>query len=390
MSSIEIGKRTDKTEDNPYGYVKVDSIPKDEICVLYIGGDGTTTDKAANGYAKIIKNEILDEISTETPVYSIKYDFDGHNKSLARQIANIKHRTEVLRSKADIEKTLSKATDEEYNPQYVDELFEKVILPRITLHNGKGKLSVEEACKRIRKLNIVAHCHGAYTALKLEEKMQEAMTLIGYNNDERKKIQSQLLVVAHAPACALGVSKSQFVSFKSVYDSNTPLKNNFFDRYIESRKAEERRRFVAEEDQNIDKIEQNRWFDLKPCFFAGKQGNLFLIKQKYEWTEGEGPFMINSDEHNNVQYKDKSQTKEGRMMAYFAKTILENGIKNSLQQDGAFVPLPSIESLVLDGDEVMASKAAKAFETMRENGKAFREKLFQVAMNTRTKIASKD
>ncbi len=34
MSSIEIGKRTDKTEDNPYGYVKVDSIPKDEVCVL--------------------------------------------------------------------------------------------------------------------------------------------------------------------------------------------------------------------------------------------------------------------------------------------------------------------------------------------------------------------
>ena len=282
------------------------------------------------------------------------------------------------------------ATDEEYNPTYVDDLFKKVILPRITLHNGKGKLSTEEACQRIRKLNIVAHCHGGYTALKLEEKMQEAMTLIGYNNDERKKIQSQLLVVAHAPACALGVSKSQFVSFKSVYDSDTPLKNNFFDRYIESRKAEERRRFVAEEDQNIDKIKQNRWFDLKPCFFAGKQGNLFLIKQKYEWIEGEGPFMINSDEHNNVQYKDKSQTKEGRMMAYFAKTILENGIKNSLQQDGAFVPLPSIESLVLDGDEVMASKAAKAFETMRENGKAFREKLFQVAMNTRTKIASKD
>ncbi len=386
MSSIEIGKRTDKTEDNPYGYVKVDSIPKDEICVLYIGGDGTTTDKAANGYAKIIKNEILDEISTETPVYSIKYDFDGHNKSLARQIANIKHRTEVLRSKADIEKTLSKATDEEYNPQYVDELFEKVILPRITLHNGKGKLSVEEACKRIRKLNIVAHCHGAYTALKLEEKMQEAMTLIGYNNDERKKIQSQLLVVAHAPACALGVSKSQFVSFKSVYDSNTPLKNNFFDKYIESRKAEERRRFVAEEDQNIDKIEQNRWFDLKPCFFAGKQGNLFLIKQKYEWIEGEGPFMINSDEHNNVQYKDKSQTKEGRMMAYFAKTILENGIKNSLQQDDGFMPLPPIEDLILSGNPEIQEKEQSAFEKMKQNGKALRREVFQAAANYHKKM----
>ena len=210
------------------------------------------------------------DVDPSIPVYSVTYNFDGHKQAIARKVSQIKHRTEVLSSNEDIDKILSKATEEEYNPTYVDDLFKKVILPRITLHNGKGKLSTEEACQRIRKLNIVAHCHGGYTALKLEEKMQEAMTLIGYNNDERKKIQSQLLVVAHAPACALGVSKSQFVSFKSVYDSNTPLKNNFFDKYIESRKAEERRRFVAEEDQNIDKIEQNRWFDLKPCFFCRK------------------------------------------------------------------------------------------------------------------------
>ena len=216
------------------------------------------------------------------------------------------------------------------------------------------------------------------------------MELIGYSNDVRKKIQSQLLVVAYAPACALGVSKSQFVSFKSVYDSNTPLKNNFFDRYIEHRKAEERRRFVAEEDKNIDKIKQNRWFDLKPCFFSGKQGNLFLIKQKYEWIEGEGPFMINQDEHDNVQYKDKSQTKEGKMMAYFAKTILENGIKNSMQQDSSLVPLPPIESLVLNGDETMTSKVVKAFETMKENGKTFRKGISQVAINTHANMVSKD
>lgn len=390
MSSIEIGLRTQKTDDNPYGYTKVDNVPADEVCVLYLGGDGATTDKAANGYAKIIKDEILADVDPSIPVYSVTYNFEDHNKTIARKVSQIKHHTEVLSSNEDIDKTLSKATEEEYNPKYVDDLFKKVILPRITLHNGKGKLSTEEVCRRIRKLNIVAHCHGGYTALKLEEKMQEAMTLIGYSNDERKKIQSQLLIVAHAPACALGVSRSQFVSFKSVYDSNTPRKNNFFDRYIESRKAEECRRFAAEEDQNIDKIKQNRWFNLKPCFFAGKQGNLFLIKQKYEWIEGEGPFLINQDEHNNVQYKDRSQTKEGRMMAYFAKTILENGIKNSLQQERAFVPLPPIESLVLNGNAAMTSKEVKAFEEMKENGKAFRKEICQVAINTHTKMASKD
>ena len=380
MSSIEIGKRTDKTEDNPYGYVKVDSIPKDEACVLYIGGDGTTTDKAANGYAKIIKNEILDEISAEVPVYSITYNFEGHNKSIARQIANIKHRTEVLRSNADIEKTLSKATDEEYNPQYVNELFEKVILPRITLLNGKGKLSVDEACKRIRKLNIVAHCHGAYTTLKLEEKMQAVMKELGYSEQDRKKIQSQMLVIAQAPACPLGVSKSQFVSFRSVYDKGIPLKANFFDTYLNSKKQEEKRRFYAEKKQNKDGIENNEWFDLKPCFFAKKQGNLFLIKQKYKWNDDDGPFLINDEEHNDVSYSASEQTLDGKLMAYYAKTILQNGIKNSLKQGDEFVPLPPIEDLVLSGNPERQEKEQNMFEQMKQNGKDFRKEVAKDAV----------
>ena len=386
MSSIEIGKRTDKTEDNPYGYVKVDSIPKDEVCVLYIGGDGATTDKAANGYAKIIKNEILNEISTEIPVYSIKYNFDVHNKSLARQIANIRHRTEVLRSNADIEKTLSEATDEEYNPQYVDELFERAILPRITLHKGKGKLSADEACKRIRKLNIVAHCHGAYTTLKLEEKMQSAMKELGYSEEDRKKIQSQMLVIAHAPACPLGISKSEFISFKSAYDENIPLKNNFFDTYIKSKKQEERKRFYAEQIQNKEGIENNEWFDLKPCFFSKKQGNLFLIKQKYKWNDDDGPFSIDGGEHNDVSYSAGEQIPEGKLMAYFAKTILQNGIRNSLQQDDEFVPLPPIDDLILSGKPERQEKEQNMFEQMKQNGKDFRKEVFQSAVDYHKKM----
>ena len=38
MSCIEIGLRTQKTDDNPYGYAKVNNIPADEVCVLYLGG----------------------------------------------------------------------------------------------------------------------------------------------------------------------------------------------------------------------------------------------------------------------------------------------------------------------------------------------------------------
>ena len=378
MSSIEIGKRTDKTEDNPYGYTKVDFIPEDEVCVLYLGGDGATSDKAANGYAKIIKNEILSEINPDIPVYSIKYDFQGHKNSIARKVANIKHYTEVLVENTKIDNTLSEATEEEYNPKYVDELLEKVILPRITLYNKKGKLASEEACKRIRKLNIIAHCHGAYTVLKLEEKMQAVMKKIGYSNEECKKIQSQLLIVALAPACPLGISKSQFVSFQSAYDGGIPQKGNFFDCYINMRKREEIRRFYAEEDKDADKIKNNRWFDLKPCYFPGKQGNLFLVKQKYKWTDC-GPALINENEHNNVSFNDQEQTPNGKLLAHFSKTILKNGIKNSLLQDTGFIPLPPIENLILSDDPIMRQKETITFAKMKQNGKKFREEIFLAA-----------
>lgn len=379
MSSIEIGMRTDKTEANPYGYVKVASIPEDEVCVLYLGGDGADTDRTANGYAKIIENEILADIDAKISVYSIKYNFDGHKKTVARQISNIKHRAEVLISQAKIDEIVQKATIDEYNPQYVDSLFEKAILPRISSLNGKEKLSVEEACKRIRKLNIVTYCHGAYVALKLEEKMQAKMNELGYSNEERKQIQSQMLVVAHAPACVLGLSKSQFVSFKSVYDSSTPLKGNFFDVYIENRKCEERKRFAAEENKDETKIKENRWFDFEPCFFNKKQGNLFMIKQKYKWVDEEGPFMINSDEHNNVQYKDATQTKEGRLLGWFSKNILQNGIKNSLQQDSEHIALPPLEELILDDNPQTREKALAVFDKMKANGLKFRNEIFMEA-----------
>ena len=242
MSSVKIGLRTTKTEDNPNGYITIENIPNDEVCVLYLGGDGSTDDKAANGYAKIIENEILDTVNTSIPVYSITYNFEDNKQSISRRLEFIKHRTEVLLSDERLNKTISQASNEDYAPKYIDELFEKTILPRISTYKGKGKLSTEEACKRIRKLNIVAHCHGGYVAHKLEEKMQQTMSELGYNDKERKSIQSQLLIIGHAPACPLGISKSQFISFKSIYDEQVPQANNWFSAYIEKRKFEERKR----------------------------------------------------------------------------------------------------------------------------------------------------
>ena len=380
-SSAEIGLRTEKSEDNPHGFVHVEEVPAQEVCVVYLGGDGATDDKAANGYAKIVENEILGVIGSKVPVYSICYDFEDNKKNIARRLEFIRHRTEVLLGEKSLARTTDKATEEEYDPRYINKLFDKLLAPRISQAGGKQRLPVEEACKRIRKMTIVAHCHGGYVAFKLEKKMQEAMKKLGYSSEERKQIQSQMLVVAHAPACPLGVSKSQFVSFKSTYDLDVPQGQNWFNYYIQKRQQEERMRFNAEENKDEAGIAANRWFDFEPCYFAGKQGNLFLIKQKYEWDNDEGPFLINQDEHNDVHYVVVKQTNVGKMMAHFSRTILQNGIRNSLLQGENFVPLPPLEELILSDNPQMNAKEKRAFLKMSENGKAFRNKVCSCAMD---------
>lgn len=379
-SGISIGQRTAKTKETPLGWKIVDEIPFSETCVVYFGGDATDTDQAANGYAKVIEGEILPALDLQIPVYSIRYNFDTMNKNLSRKILAVKHRAE--RDSAKRKEYLEEAREEERNPHYIDELYQKIIAPRLTETDGKTPLSAEKAACNLRKITFIAHCHGAYTALKLEQKMQKEMLNLGYTAEESRLVQSQMLVIAHAPACPLGISRSQFVSFMSAIDDspvNTP--NNNFWGYIRHRNREERIRWNKEDiarEKGEKPIIAERWFKLQPCYFPPKQGNLFLIKRKYEYADPELTyFQINPDEHNNISYRDRSQTKDGRLLMYFSRNVILNGIRNALQQKEGFTPLPPLEELIQSPENIDTRNKEKAvFQQMYRNGLDFRRDVY--------------
>lgn len=379
-SGISIGQRTAKTKENPLGWKIVDEIPFSETCVVYFGGDGADTDQAANGYAKVIEGEILPALDLQIPVYSIRYNFDTLNKNLSRKILAVKHRAE--RDSAKRKEYLEEAGEEERNPHYIDELYQKIIAPRLTETDGKTPLSAEKAACNLRKITFIAHCHGAYTALKLEQKMQKEMLNLGYTAEESRLVQSQMLVIAHTPACPLGISRSQFVSFMSAIDdspANTP--NNNFWGYIRHRNREERIRWNKEDiaqKKGEKPIIAERWFKLQPCYFPPKQGNLFLIKRKYEYIDPELTYcQINPAEHNNISYRDMSQTKDGRLLMYFSRNVILNGIRNALQQKEGFTPLPPLEELIQSPENIDTQNKEKAvFQQMYRNGLDFRRDVY--------------
>ncbi len=386
VSTIELGLRTEKTNNNKFGWSIVDQIPFDEPCVLYLGGDGTNDDKAANGNAKIIEKDILEPLGITIPVYSIKYNLLQNSASISRGIGFSKYRANSLNDHIDDNRLYNKASADDFNPKYIDVLYHKVIEPRVTAMNGKGKLSVEEACRRMRMMTIVAHCHGGFVALALEKKLISEMNKNGYTIDEQKQILSQMLTITHSPACALGVAKSQMISFVTAADIKWPksadrtVANNSLNNYLFERQREHKIHCQGILDNNVEKVAKNRVFDLRPCYLPPRHGNMFLIREKCERTQ-EGMFEVNNAEHNDIGYGYNGKTLEGRLMTYISSNIIKNGIKNSLLQKEKFTPLPKLETLMLGGDQENDTKLLDLWKKMVEGGKTLRKEVCQYAIN---------
>ena len=373
---ISLGYRTQKTAENEHGWKHVDYIDENEICVLMIGGNGTESDKQANGYAKIIER-VLEKhgLKDEVKVYSVVYRNDDFSmedyfmpyllQKTSRELLMEKyHRKKMMPlslKQADYIRqakamqgpdVLTSKNPEIDKPEYIERLFEKAILYRIS--DGEKRLTFQEAVSRIRKLNIVTHCHGAYVFLKLEEMMQEKMKELGYSAQEALAIQKQLLCVAHGPYAPLGVSKSTMISFASAADRSLWYQNTFH-----------------EEIKNLN--DQGK---MKLCYFEGKKGEVFVA-----------PFVTATQniekEHTFMNYSDPqyTQSAEGKALLCFAENAIIGGVQSA--KEGKL--LPDVRSLVCRGSQL----AEMFFDEALENGhKIYNEIVKNARLNLQAMKAS--
>lgn len=392
----------------------VNSVPADEVCVVYLGGDGIyTMDKAAR-LSDIVANEILlDMTGPNIPNYAYVYDgsaqekqrefqFEHHNKNIFPTNAEIqnlyindKNISRIFRTKVaaliahgnldinfiidDGNEKLKKRIQEklqDFDPKisaklskkiftykqflksskYLDEIFAATILPRITDKSG-NRLPNDIAMRNIRKMNFIAHCHGGYVALVLSEMMKNKMIELGYSTQEIKNIQSQMLVVALNPACPLGVTDIRMVSFISAYDMSVPRPQNWMELYLDNKTA-------CDIDQD---------WKLKPGFLSGKNGDVFYVKNRFNLENGN----VTYDEHANMHYYHEKLTDDGRMLMMLMRNVIMSGIKNSNEQTKKFVPLPKLDKLILDGKNDAEIK--QQFSDMKKNGKILMSDAYKFA-----------
>lgn len=331
-SFVFFGERVPKSPEYPDSWRDAWSIPPDETCVFVLGGNGAVKPRQANGYLSSIDSFLKSQHVPGVKLYAEYHDFGDQKRDPVHAFNDATARIALMKQHGRRVKQEIKPNFDDLHPQYVEQIFNSVFLPRIS-RDGK-RLDFETACKNIRNITVVAHCHGGYTFLKIEELMQQALKDLGYSNFERLEIQKQLLCIAHAPYCPLGTSKSTMISFLSASDYNMHSYNQFEQML-----------------RNLPKIPLS--------WFAGQHGNVFITKKLYTPLYHSD---TDSPEHNFYGYDIKAEelTPYGAIMTRFAGNALKNGLAGAM----AGKPIGTVRELVTGGDPELEQE----FDTATRHG----------------------
>ena len=255
--------------------------------------------------------------------------------------------------------------------EYITDLFNATLLPRIS-ENGE-RVSLDVASRRIRKINFVAHCHGAFVAQQMEKMAREKMTELGYTPREIKQILSQLLVVAHAPSCRFENTDAMLIGFMSAFDTvvDTPL--NWVRAYIEQRRKQDIKYMVENKKTRM----KHEWIPANPIYLNKKYGNMFMIARGFDFNLNTA--NASPDEHDNTHYESlDEQNADGYYLNMIAADILSSAIENSLKQSDGFVPLPPINELMHRPD-ADAKTIDAVFDSMKRDGNKFIADVYKFA-----------
>ena len=353
-SSLGMGKR-DLNAENHWKELPLDgSYQFDHPVLLVLGGNSTIDSRAANGNAKLISQFLNISEALNVDIVSAYYNLPEDDYSLATfsllngtaglnrekaLISTTKHRCkddsisnldEALKRRKEIE-------PENFEPNYIKQLSTIFFEPLIS-KDGK-KISIEDAKKNLRNVTILAHCHGAYVTLALEEILEKRMKEIGYKEEECAEIQKQLAVVAIAPHTAVGRSKSTTVNFSSFGD----------DKFSEGLSDKTINRFIWTTN-SFDKI---------------LHGNIALPLSGHEtlyYSFVEEPMFAGTDQTyhalNAYTSLSKLEDKDQRQVSYVAKANLEAFLSNSIEnaEKKEFIEIPTWKDLQTDTPCVSSDK----------------------------------
>lgn len=344
-----LAERTAKTKDCPYGFKQAAECRSDETVVLALPGlNSNDRFRECNGFLKRFDNFVhqtpeFADIRCLTAIIGFGRYF---NKNKALELLNAQRLSE--KKHAERLQALSLAEQREFTePSFVNDIYEAIVAPRISSHNGTIRYPLAQALRNIRKLNIVTYCFGSYTALKLEQQTLRHMQKLGYSEKEQEQILSQLLVLNYSADTPLDLSQAKSVNIASLSDLSLnhgnyvkelvhfgfsvtaipplylPTKHGgtFYCSAYNQRSIKK-----SNEPLIVEAIDPDEWF-----------------RNLHTPAQGERPI----GEHDFLGFEERPEmSADARALQNYGKNILQAGIQNAIKQpQNGYKPLPSTKRL---------------------------------------------
>ena len=171
----EVGRRNPNAEHN-WELLNLETLSFDRVTVFDFSGNGTITNKQANGSAKFPENdlELLFKDKTKTPVFKHV------------DILGVKYSRKSLENKAG-----------ELSEESID-LISNAFVRLLTDEKGQ-RLNTNEACRKMSRVVFKSYCAGDTQIQKVVYNLDKKLKAVGYTWDEIISINNASMHISFAP-----------------------------------------------------------------------------------------------------------------------------------------------------------------------------------------------
>jgi len=358
-----LAERVQTSDEAPYRIaVTKDAVKPDDAVVLALGGSGDGANiEGHNWFIKYItnfirNNEKLNSARVCVAVCDMSEKYKGY---IARTAYNVKKlHPKIWRFLKNVNQHyITKLDLENYKPWAVKDIFNDVILPKVTDNTG-NKLPINQMLKNVRGITIIAYCAGGHTAMYLEEEIKSRMLKIGYNSVEIRAALNQIPVIGYAMNCPYAKSDLHFISFNSIADNHNEIFTPVLHRYL----------FIMESDFGVMHVKNKNCDDFvctkigragiegNPNILYGMKIEEYLDRQAKEDEESHQESKDDMfNDHTFLGFVEKNGYSIGaKNLQTLFKNVIVGATENSIQNSKGnnFIPLPQMEDLVGDAIDV--------------------------------------
>lgn len=337
-SHSKIGVRVPKSKEHPLGWQEVDVISPDSICLVALPGSHVKDGKKANGFAKMIEETIEDK---NIPIYCAQYDFGNRNFRVDREAVLARYGQEDYRFPF-IDEVSNK--DKTYIPQYVHDLYQKILSPRLRDEQG-NRLPISKVAQRLNKIVFANHCFGSSVYIQLEHLLKKDMTKLGYTKNIQNYLLKQIHSVNVAPVSPYGITKTTAFKFISLSDEKVTSVHTPQIEHALNRRHEHECFLAQMNSYDVNQKNTNRPFTMNFSLFRPTENEVvFAVNNIYPLEIRSNP-EYEGIEHTFDSYADKDddwRTKQGDQISKTFHTTLNFLIKHAKSNDKELTEMPNI------------------------------------------------